>query len=141
MSITSTVTMVGNITDEVQLRYAQSGVPVAGFTIASTDRVYDRSTGEWRDGDTVYLRATAWKNAGAENLVESLSKGARVIVTGRLKQRSYTTDDGSKRTVIELDVEEIGPSLKYATATPVKTQRTTAQAPADNAWQTAPATA
>lgn len=128
MSITSTVTMVGNITDEPQLRYTQSGVPVAGFTIASTDRVYDRSTGEWRDGDTVYLRATAWKNAGAENLVESLAKGARVIVTGRLKQRSYTTDDGNKRTVIELDVEEIGPSLKYATATPVKNQRAAAQA-------------
>lgn len=130
MSITSSVTMVGNITDEPQLHHTQSGIPVAGFTIASTDRIYDRSTGEWRDGDTVYLRATVWKNAGAENVVTSLAKGARVIVTGRLKQRSYTTDDGNKRTVVELEVEEIGASLKYATATLIKNQRATAQAEA-----------
>jgi single-strand DNA-binding protein len=134
MSLTNAVTLIGNIADEPQLRFTQTGVPVAGFTLATTERVYDRASGEWKDGDTAFVRCTAWRNAGAENLIESLTKGARAIVTGKLKQRSFTTDDGNKRTVIELEAEEIGASLKYAVATPVKNPRKTQQAPETGGW-------
>jgi single-strand DNA-binding protein len=127
MSITSNVTLIGNIADDPALRFTQAGVPVANFTLASTERVYDRAAGEWKDGDTLFIRCTAWRSAGAENVVESLAKGARAIVTGKLKQRSFTTDDGAKRTVIELEVEEIGASLKYAVAAPVKNPRKSPQ--------------
>ena len=99
-------------------------MPVAGFTVASTPRVFDRASGEWRDGDALFLRCTLWRQP-AENVAETLTKGARVIVTGRLKQRSYDTREGEKRTVIEVDVEEIGPSLRYATARVTRAGKTT----------------
>jgi len=124
------VKVVGNICVEPELRYTPSGTCVINFTVADTDRVYDRTTNEWKDGDTVFMRCFAWKNAGAENIAESITKGARVIVTGKLKQRSFTTDDGNKRQVIELEVEEMGPSLKFAQATPVKAERAAAGAAA-----------
>lgn len=118
---------ISNVCDEPQLRFTQSGVPVANFTLACTERVLDRSSGEWKDGETVFVRCTAWRNAGAENLVESLAKGSRAIVTGKLRQRSFTADDGTKRIVIEVEAEEIGASLRYAVAKPVKQQRKSAQ--------------
>jgi single-strand DNA-binding protein len=140
MSITTAITVVGNLTEDPALRFTQSGTAVASVTIASTERYFDRSSNEWKDGETTFVRGTVWKNNGAENLAESLEKGARVIAYGKLKQRTYDDREGNKRSVIEMDIEEIGPSVKYATATPVKPQRTAAPAPADNAWQTAPAT-
>ena len=119
MSATSTI--IGNITGEPVLRFQSDGRAVVNFTVASTERYRDRSTGEWKDGSTVFMACSSWN--GAENIAESVSKGDRVIVTGRLKQRSYTTDDGNKRTVIELDIDEVGPSLRYAQAKPLKNQR------------------
>jgi single-strand DNA-binding protein len=137
MSITTAITVVGNLTEAPQLRFTQSGTAVASVTIAATERYFDRSSNEWKDGETTFVRGTVWKNNGAENLAESIpEKGARVIAYGKLKQRSFEDRDGNKRSVIEMDIEEIGPSFKYAIATPVKPQQRGAQAPAD-AWQTA----
>ena len=109
------ITVVGNLTADPELRYTQSGLPVANFTIASTPRNFDRASNEWKDGEALFLRASVWREF-AEHVAGSLTKGMRVIATGRLKQRSYETREGEKRTSIELEVDEIGPSLRYATA-------------------------
>ena len=127
MSADTTITVVGNLTADPDLRFTASGVAVAGFTVASTPRVFDRASGEWKDGDTLFLRCTLWRQP-AENTAETLTKGTRVIVTGRLKQRTYDTRDGEKRTVTEIDVDDIGPSLRYATATVTRTPKTTTTA-------------
>ncbi|WP_131749436.1 single-stranded DNA-binding protein [Frankia sp. Cppng1_Ct_nod] len=116
------ITVVGNLTNDPELRFTPNGAAVASFTIASTPRTLDRATNEWKDGDALFLRCSIWRQA-AEHVAESLQKGARVIVQGRLKQRSFETREGEKRTVVELDVDEIGPSLKYATAKVVKAGR------------------
>ncbi len=116
------ITVVGNITDDPDLRFTPSGAAVANFTVASTPRIYDKQTNEWKDGDALFLRCSIWRQA-AENVAESLQRGSRVIVQGRLKQRSFETREGEKRTVFELDVEEIGASLKYATTKITKTSR------------------
>jgi len=109
------ITVIGNLTADPELRFTSSGVAVANFTVASTPRTFDKNTNEWKDGEALFLRCSIWRQA-AENVAESLTRGARVIVSGRLKQRSFETREGEKRTVVELEVEEIGPSLKYATA-------------------------
>ena len=109
------ITVVGNLTGDPELRFTPSGAAVANFTIASTPRTFDRQTNEWKDGDTLFLNCSIWRQA-AENVAESLQKGMRVVAQGRLKARSYETREGEKRTVMELDVDEVGPSLKYATA-------------------------
>ncbi|CUU61117.1 single-strand DNA-binding protein [Parafrankia irregularis] len=109
------ITVVGNLTADPELKFTPNAVAVAGFTIASTPRTFDQQSGKWVDGDPLFLRCSLWRQA-AEHVTESLTKGTRVIVTGRLKQRSYETREGDKRTVFELDVDEIGPSLKFATA-------------------------
>jgi single-strand DNA-binding protein len=109
------ITVVGNLTGDPELRFTPSGAAVANFTIASTPRNFDRQTNEWKDGDTLFLNCSIWRQA-AENVAESLTRGMRVVASGRLKARSYETREGEKRTVMELDVEEVGPSLKYATA-------------------------
>ena len=109
------ITLVGNLVDDPSLRFAQSGAAVANFTIASTPRAFDKQSNEWKDGDTMFLNCSVWRQA-AEHVAESLTKGTRVIVQGRLKSRSYDDRDGNKRTVFEVDVEEIGPSLARATA-------------------------
>jgi len=116
------ITVVGNLTDDPELRFTPSGAAVANFTVASTPRTLDKQTNEWKDGDALFLRCSVWRQA-AENVAESLTRGARVVVQGRLRQRSYETREGEKRTVVELEVEEIGPSLKYATAKVSKTSR------------------
>ncbi|MDQ2796423.1 MAG: single-stranded DNA-binding protein [Actinomycetota bacterium] len=115
------ITVVGNLTADPELRFTPSGAAVASFTIASTPRQFDRNTNEWKDGEALFLRCSIWRQA-AENCAESLQRGMRVVAQGRLKQRSFETREGEKRTVIELDIDEIGPSLKYATA---KVNRTT----------------
>jgi len=117
----TTITVIGNLTNDPELRFTPSGSAVANFTIASTPRTFDRQSNEWKDGETLFLRAAVWREA-AENVAESLTKGMRVIVSGRLKPRSYEKD-GEKRSVIELEVDEIGPSLKYANAKVNRTQR------------------
>ena len=109
------ITVVGNLTADPELRFTPSGAPVANFTVASTPRNFDRQSGEWKDGDAMFLNCAVWRQA-AENVAESLTKGMRVIVQGRLRSRSYETREGEKRTVFEVEVEEIGPALKYATA-------------------------
>ena len=109
------ITVVGNLTADPELRYTQNGLPVANFTIASTPRNFDRASNEWKDGEALFLRASVWREF-AEHVAGSLTKGMRVMATGRLKQRSYETREGEKRTSIELEVDEIGPSLRYATA-------------------------
>jgi single-strand DNA-binding protein len=109
------ITVVGNLTADPELRYTQNGLAVANFTIASTPRNFDRAANDWKDGDALFMRASVWREF-AEHVAGSLTKGMRVIATGRLKQRSYETKEGEKRTSIELDVEDIGPSLRYATA-------------------------
>jgi len=114
------ITVVGNLTDDPELRFTPSGAAVANFTIASTPRTFDRQTNEWKDGDALFLRASIWRQA-AENVAESLTRGMRVVAQGRLRQRSYETQQGEKRTVVELEVDEIGPSLRYATAKVTKT--------------------
>ncbi len=116
------ITVVGNLTDDPELRFTPSGAAVASFTVASTPRTFDKATNEWKDGDALFLRCSIWRQA-AENVAESLTKGMRVVVQGRLRQRSYETREGEKRTVVELDVEEVGPSLKYATAKVTKASR------------------
>jgi len=139
------ITVVGNLTDDPELRFTPSGAAVANFTVASTPRTFDRQTQEWKDGDALFLRCSIWRQA-AENVAESLQRGMRVVVQGRLRQRSYETKEGEKRTVIELEVDEIGPSLRYATAKVTKTSRGSGQggfgggqggaAPADDPWST-----
>ncbi|ALD13957.1 MULTISPECIES: single-stranded DNA-binding protein [Clavibacter] len=109
------ITVVGNLTSDPELRYTQNGLAVANFTIASTPRSFDRASNDWKDGDALFLRASVWREF-AEHVASSLTKGSRVVATGRLKQRSYETKEGEKRTSIELEVDEIGPSLRYATA-------------------------
>lgn len=109
------ITVVGNLTSDPELRYTQTGLAVANFTIASTPRNFDRASNDWKDGEALFLRASVWREF-AEHVAGSLTKGSRVIATGRLKQRSYETKEGEKRTSIELEVDEIGPSLRYATA-------------------------
>jgi single-strand DNA-binding protein len=118
----TTITVIGNLTDDPELRFTPSGAAVAKFRVASTPRFLDRQSGEWKDGEPLFLSCTAWRQA-AENVAESLQRGARVIVSGRLRQRSYETKEGEKRTVIELEVDEIGPSLRYATAKVQKMSR------------------
>jgi single-strand DNA-binding protein len=143
------ITVVGNLTADPELRFTPSGAAVASFTIASTPRTFDRNSNEWKDGEALFLRCSIWRQA-AENAAESLTRGMRVIASGRLKQRSYETREGEKRTVIELDVDEIGPSLKYASAKVNRTQRGSSgggfggsgaeggSAPADDPWGSAP---
>ncbi len=116
------ITVVGNLVDDPELRFTPSGAAVANFRIASTPRNFDKNTNEWVDGEGLFLSCAIWRQA-AENVAESLQKGMRVVVQGRLKQRSYETREGEKRTVYELDVEEVGPSLKYATAKVTRTTR------------------
>ena len=116
------ITVVGNLTADPELRFTPSGAAVANFTVASTPRTFDRQTNEWKDGEALFLNCSVWRQA-AENAAESLVRGSRVIVSGRLKARSYETREGEKRTVFEIDVDEVGPSLKYATAKVSKTTR------------------
>ncbi len=121
------ITVVGNLVDDPELRFTPSGAAVANFRIASTPRTFDRQTNEWKDGDALFLSCSIWRQA-AENVAESLQKGMRVVVQGRLKSRQYETREGEKRTVMEIDVDEVGPSLRYATA---KVTRTTRQGGGD----------
>jgi single-strand DNA-binding protein len=109
------ITVVGNLTSDPELRYTQNGLAVANFTIASTPRSFDRASNEWKDGEALFLRASVWREF-AEHVAASLTKGSRVMAQGRLKQRSYETKEGEKRTSMELEIDEIGPSLRYATA-------------------------
>src|SRR5690554_707682 len=116
------ITVVGNLTADPELRFTPSGAAVASFTVASTPRTFDRQSNEWKDGETLFMRCSVWREA-AENVAESLTKGTRVVVQGRLVQRSYETREGEKRTVFEMQVDEIGPSLRYATAKVNRNQR------------------
>jgi single-strand DNA-binding protein len=116
------ITIIGNITGDPELRFTPSGAAVANFTVASTPRAFDRQSNEWKDGETLFMRCSVWRDA-AENVAESLNRGTRVIVSGRLKSRSYETKEGEKRTVVEMEVDEVGPSLRYASAKVTKTQR------------------
>jgi single-strand DNA-binding protein len=116
------ITVIGNLVADPELRFTPSGAAVANFTVASTPRTFDRQTEEWKDGEALFLRCNVWRQA-AENVAESLTRGARVVVQGRLKQRSFETKEGEKRTVIELEVDEIGPSLRYATAKVTRASR------------------
>jgi single-strand DNA-binding protein len=116
------ITVVGNLTADPELRFTPSGAAVANFTVASTPRTFDRQTNDWKDGESLFLNCSVWRQA-AENAAESLTRGMRVIVSGRLKARSYETREGEKRTVFEIDVDEVGPSMKYATAKVTKTSR------------------
>ena len=125
------ITVVGNLTADPELRFTQSGVAVASFTIASTPRTFDRQSNEWKDGEALFLRSSVWRDQ-AENVAESLEKGSRVIAQGNLKQRSFTDREGNNRTSIELDVTDIGPALLYATAKPNKKPRGQGGAPRGN---------
>src|SRR5213593_547263 len=118
----TTITVIGNLTDDPELRFTPSGAAVAKFRVASTPRTLDKQSGEWKDGEPLFLSCQVWRQA-AENVAESLQRGARVVVQGRLRQRSYETREGEKRTVYELEVDEIGPSLRYATAKVQKMSR------------------
>ncbi|MEO6088720.1 MAG: single-stranded DNA-binding protein [Umezawaea sp.] len=118
----TTITVVGNLTADPELRFTQAGAAVASFTVASTPRFFDKASGEWKDGDALFLRCNLWRQP-AENVAESLTRGARVLVHGRLRQRSFETKEGEKRTVMELEVDELGPSLRYATAKVNKVSR------------------
>ena len=109
------ITVIGNLTADPEMRFTPSGAAVASFTVASTPRTFDRQAGEWKDGETLFMRCSIWRDA-AENVAESLTKGTRVIAQGRLVQRSFTTREGENRTVVEMQVDEIGPSLRYAKA-------------------------
>jgi len=141
------ITVIGNLTEDPELRYTPSGAAVAKFRVASTPRTFDRASGEWRDGEAMFLSCNAWRNL-AENVAETLSRGSRIIVQGRLRQRNYETREGEKRTVFELEVDEIGPSLRYATAKVQKVSRgaggaggggsrSGGGAPSDDPWATA----
>ncbi len=155
------VTVVGNLTADPELRFTPSGAAVANFTVAATPRTFDRQSGEWKDGDALFMRCNVWRQA-AENVAETLTRGMRVMVSGRLRQRSFETREGEKRTVVELEVDEVGPSLKYATAKVNKVSRGSGSggfggdgsgsgsstggdggfggnAPADDPWGSAPA--
>jgi single-strand DNA-binding protein len=144
----TTITVVGNLTADPELRFTQAGAAVASFTVASTPRTFDRASGEWKDGEALFLRCSIWRQA-AENVAESLTRGMRVIVQGRLRQRTFDTKEGEKRTVIEMEVDEVGPSLRYATAKVNKASRGSGGggggfgggggAPADDPWGSAPA--
>ena len=125
------ITLIGNLTADPELRFTPNGAAVANFTVASTPRTFDRQTNEWKDGDAMFLNCSVWRQY-AENVAESLSKGTRVIVSGRLKARSYETREGEKRTVFEVDVDEVGPALRYATA---KVTRTTGGGGGGGNWQ------
>lgn len=145
MSGDTTITVIGNLTDSPELRFTPAGAAVANFTVASTPRTFDRNKNEWVDGDALFMRCNIWREA-AENAAESLTRGSRVIVSGRLKQRSFETREGEKRTVVELEVDEIGPSLKYATAKVTKADRKSGggfgiatSKPADDPWGATPA--
>ncbi len=135
------ITVVGNLTADPELRYTQGGLAVANFTIASTPKQFDKQANDWKDGDALFLRASCWRDF-AEHVAESLTKGSRVIATGRLKQRSYETKEGEKRTSIELEIDEIGPSLRYSTAQVTKadyrgsTPAVTSGYAADEVWNT-----
>lgn len=111
----TSITLVGNLVDDPELRFTSSGVAVANFRVASTPRIYDKQAGEWRDGDSLFMSCSVWRQY-AENVAESLTKGTRVIITGRLKQRSFENQAGEKRTVVEIEVDEVGPALRSATA-------------------------
>lgn len=116
----TTITLVGNLTADPELRFTPAGAAVANFTVASTPRTFDRQTNDWKDGEAMFISCSVWRQA-AENVAESLTKGMRVIVQGRLKSRSYETREGERRTVFEVDVDEVGPSLRYASAKVTKT--------------------
>jgi single-strand DNA-binding protein len=116
------ITVVGNLTNDPELRFTTSGSAVANFTVASTPKTFDKQSNEFKDGETLFLRCSVWREA-AENVAESLTKGMRVVIQGRLKSRSYETKEGEKRTVIELEVDEIGPSLRWASAEVTRTQK------------------
>jgi len=116
------ITVIGNLTNDPELRFTPSGAAVAGFTVASTPRTLDRESNQWKDGDPLFLRCSVWRQY-AENVAESLTKGMQVMVQGRLKQRSYETREGEKRTVVELDVDDVGPTLRFSTAKVTKSQR------------------
>jgi single-strand DNA-binding protein len=148
------ITVVGNLTADPELRFTPSGAAVANFTVASTPRNFDRQSGEWKDGDALFMRCNVWRQA-AENVAETLTRGMRVMVSGRLRQRSFETREGEKRTVVELEVDEVGPSLRYATAKVNKVSRGGGgggfgggsggggggyggSAPADDPWGSAP---
>jgi single-strand DNA-binding protein len=118
----TTITMIGNLVDDPELRFTPSGAAVAKFRVASTPRYLDKATNEWKDGESLFLQCQIWRQA-AENVAESLTKGMRVILSGRLKQRSYETKEGEKRTVFEVEVDEVGPSLRNATAKVTRAQR------------------
>ena len=134
MSGETVITVVGNLTADPELRWTQNGLPVANFTIASTPRTFDRQSNEWKDGDALFLRASVWREF-AEHVAGSLTKGMRVVAQGRLTQKSYQDKEGNNRTSIELEVDEIGPSLKYATA-----QVTRAQSGGDTSRQVSQST-
>ena len=144
----TTITVVGNLTADPELRFTPSGAAVANFTVASTPRTFDKNSGEWKDGEALFLRCNIWRQS-AENVAESLTRGMRVVVQGRLRQRSFETKEGEKRTVVELEVDEVGPSLRYATAKVNKAARGSGDggfggrsgggsAPADDPWGSAP---
>ena len=147
------ITIIGNLVDDPQLRYTPTGQAVASFRVASTPRFMDRQTNEWKDGDSLFLSCNIWRQA-AENVAESLQRGMRVIVSGRLRQRSYETKEGEKRTVYEIEVDEVGPSLRNASAKVVRSSRATGQGgssggggygssggsrPSDDPWSSEPA--
>ncbi|WP_299169111.1 single-stranded DNA-binding protein [uncultured Arthrobacter sp.] len=123
MSGETIITVIGNLTADPELRFTPSGAAVANFTIASTPRTFDRQSNEWKDGETLFLRCSVWRES-AENVAETLTKGTRVIAQGRLRSRSYDTKEGEKRTVMELECDEVGPSLRYASAKVSRAQRT-----------------
>jgi single-strand DNA-binding protein len=137
MSVGETpITVVGNLTDDPELRYAPSGAAYARFTVASTPRTYDKTTGQWRDGTAMFLRCTAWRDL-ANHIAETLGKGTRVVVTGRLRQHNWQTPEGENRSMLGLEVDDIGPSLRFATAKVAKVQRNGAPSgPANDAWNT-----
>ncbi len=122
MATEPTLTVIGNLTSDPELKFTGSGAAVANFTIASTPRVFDRTTNEWRDGDALFLRCSVWREY-AENVAETLKRGNRVLAQGRLRQRTYENRDGERRTVVEMDIDEIGPALRFATASVYRAQR------------------
>lgn len=135
------ITITGNLTADPELRFTANGMSVANFTIASTPRTFNKRTSEWEDGEALFMRCTAWKHL-AEHIAESLKRGAGVLAQGRLRQRTFETRDGENRTVVELTVDDIGPSLRYATAKVAKATRQTGDAQAEtDPWATAPASA
>jgi single-strand DNA-binding protein len=122
MSGETLITVVGNVTGDPELRFTPSGAAVANFTVASTPRQFDKASNEWKDGETLFMRVSVWRDQ-AENVAESIVRGTRVVVTGRLKSRSYETKEGERRTVVEMDADEVAPSLRYASAKVQRTQR------------------